>query len=202
MPDYDELYWNSKFIKINESLQPENFWEAYGSLNIDIITRLRLRTQASYSRPESRITWEQLPGYIWQPVNKPTEYAITGEASLEINLVRDFNIFSNYKYQRFDKQYFDPENLINAGISYGNALVGSITLGGCFWNFQPINTTESPEEIIFAYLRINKSLKRVINVFVDGRYTIDREDVTYYRGIPQAGRIISVGVNIVFGGLD
>lgn len=202
LPDYDELYWNSKFVKLNESLQPENFWEAYGSLNIDIITRLRLRIQADYSRPESRITWEQLPGYIWQPVNKPTEYALTGEASLEVNLVKDFNIFSNYKYQRFDKQYFDPQNLINAGISYGNALVGSITLGGCFWNFQPINITESPEEIIFAYLRINKSLKRVINIFLDGRYTIDREDIVYYRGIPQAGRIVSVGVNIVFGGLD
>jgi hypothetical protein len=37
---------------------------------------------------------------------------------------------------------------------------------------------------------------------VDGRYAINREDLVYYRGMPQAGRIISLGANVVFGGLD
>ena len=41
-----------------------------------------------------------------------------------------------------------------------------------------------------------------MSIFVEGRYTINDENVVYYRGMPQAGRIVSAGANIVFGGLD
>jgi len=202
LPDYDELYWTGKFIRLNEDLQPSDFWESYASMDIDIITRLRLHVEAYYSRPESRITWEQLDSYVWQPTNKPTSDSITGKGSVELNLVRSFNIFGNVEYQRFDKQYYDPEISANAGISYGNALVGSIVLGACFWNFQPMDISQPVENLYFGYIRINKSLFRLINIFIDGRYTPEREDVIYYRGMPQAGRIISLGANIVFGGID
>ena len=58
------------------------------------------------------------------------------------------------------------------------------------------------EDLSFVYGRINKSIRRVVNVFIEGRYTFSDEFVRYYRGMPQAGRIVSVGANMVFGGLE
>jgi len=214
LPDYDDLYSEAKSAIVNNSLKPEDFWEAYGLLNINVITRIKLNATASYSRPESRMTWVQLFDHVWEPLNIKTSEAIVGEASLELNLIKSFNIFGSYKYQRFDNQLFEPENMANAGIYLGRPLSGTITIGGCFWNYQPtpfnresldpssIKVDSPKEDIIFVYLRLSKSFYRMVNLFIDGRYTLDREDVIYYRGIPQAGRIISVGANIVFGGLD
>jgi len=65
-----------------------------------------------------------------------------------------------------------------------------------------MDISQPVENLYFGYIRINKSLFRLINIFIDGRYTPEREDVIYYRGMPQAGRIISLGANIVFGGID
>jgi len=214
LPDYDDLYGGAKSLIVNDSLKPEDYWEAYGLLNINVITRIKLNATASYSRPESRITWIQLTNHIWEPMNVKTSEAIVGEASLELNLVGSFNIFGSYKYQQFNNQLFDPQNLVNAGIYLGRPLSGTITIGGCFWNYQPtqfdkesldpstIKIDNPKEDITFVYLRLSKSFYRMVNVFIDGRYTLDRKDVIYYRGVPQAGRIISVGANIVFGGLD
>ncbi|MEK7397445.1 MAG: hypothetical protein AAB116_10970 [Candidatus Poribacteria bacterium] len=215
-PNFDDLYWQPKSFIVNNSLNAVDYWEAYGSFNIDVLTRLKLSAKGYYSRPESRLTWIQLSNHVWQPINVNTSEAITGEASVELNLIRSFNIFANYKYQRFDNQLFDPENMANGGIYMGRPLSGTITIGGCFWNYQPkqldgsapttqfndlkIDTT--PENLMFAYIRISKSFYRLVNIFIDGRYTINREDVIFYDGIPQSGRIISVGANIVFGGLD
>jgi len=198
---------------VNISLDPEDYWEAYGSFNIDIMTRLKLSAKGFYSKPESRITWIQFSNHIWQPINAKTSESITGEASFELNIFRSFNIFANYRYQRFDNQLFDPENMANGGIYLGRPLSGTITIGGCFWNYQPTqfdksetlteyNVSTTPENLAFGYVRISKSFYRLVNIFIDGRYTLDREDVIYYRGIPQSGRIISVGANIIFGGLD
>ena len=202
LPDHDELYWTSKFVKVNENLLPESFWEAYGSLNVDLIARLALLAEASYSRPESRVTWKQLSKYVWQPVNTETSEALTGQASFTLNLIGDLSTFAGLKYQHFDDQLYDPEITADAGISYGSSSRGSITLGASFWEFQPLALTEPTEKIILAHGRINKSLFNVVNIFIDGRYTFNGEDVLYYRGMPQAGRIVSVGANIVFGGLD
>jgi len=214
LPDHDDLYSGAKSAIVNNSLKPEDFWEAYGLLNTNVITRIKLTATASYSRPESRMTWVQLFDHVWEPLNIKTSEAIVGEASLELNLIKSFNIFGSYKYQRFDNQLFDPENMANAGIYLGRPLSGTITIGGCFWNYQPtpfkkesldpssIKVDNPKEDIIFVYLRLSKSFYRMVNVFIDGRYTLDREDIIYYRGVPQAGRIISVGANIVFGGLD
>lgn len=212
-PNFDDLYWQSKSSIVNLDVDPEDYWEAYGSFNIDIMTRLKLSAKGSYSRPESRITWIQFSNHIWKPINAKTTESIIGEASFELNLFRSFNIFANYKYQKFDNQLFDPENMANGGIYIGRPLSGTITIGGCFWNYQSTQFDKSktlteytieipPEELMFVYVRISKSFYRLVNIFVDGRYTIDREDVIYYRGIPQSGRIISVGANIIFGGLD
>jgi len=212
-PNFDDLYWQSKSSIVNISLDPEDYWEAYGSFNIDIMTRLKLSAKGFYSKPESRITWIQFSNHIWQPINAKTSESITGEASFELNIFRSFNIFANYRYQRFDNQLFDPENMANGGIYLGRPLSGTITIGGCFWNYQPIqfdksetlteyNVSTTPENLAFGYVRISKSFYRLVNIFIDGRYTLDREDVIYYRGIPQSGRIISVGANIIFGGLD
>jgi len=202
LPDHDELYWPSKFVKVNDDLQAEDFWEAYSSVNVNVIARLTFLAEASYSRPESRITWRQLPGYVWEPVNAETSEALTGEASIALNLIRSLNTFASFRYQHFDNQLFDPEITATGGISYGNSTSGSITLGASFWNFQPLESTEPIENFAFVYGRISKSLGKILNLFVDGRYTFDREDLLYYRGLPQAGRIISFGANIVFGGLD
>jgi len=214
LPDYDELYSGAKSVIVNDLLKPEDFWEAYGSLSINVITRIRLLANASYGRPESRIAWVQLFNHVWEPLNIKTSEAIVGEASLELNLIKSLNIFGSYKYQRFDNQLFEPENMANAGIYLGRPLSGTITIGGCFWNYQPtqfnkesldlssIKVDNPKEDITFVYLRISKSFYRMVNLFIDGRYTLDREDVIYYLGVPQAGRIISVGANIVFGGLD
>lgn len=216
LPDFDELYGGAKSVIVNDLLKPEDFWEAYGSLSINVITRIKLLASASYSRPESRIAWVQFSNHIWEPMNINTSEAIVGEASMELNLVKSFNIFGSYKYQQFNNQLFEPENMVNAGVYIGRPLSGTITIGGCFWNYQPtqivkesLDTSSSylkvenpKEDIVFVYLRISKSFYRMVNLFIDGRYTLDREDVIYYRGVPQAGRIISVGANIVFGGLD
>jgi hypothetical protein len=202
LPDRDELYWSAKSIKVNDDLQPENFWEAYSLLNINLIARLRLLAEASYSRPESRVTWNQLPGYVWEPVNVETSQALTGQAFMVLDIIRSLGIYGSFRYQHFDNQMFDPEITADAGLYYGDLIGGNITLGGSFWNFQPLEGTDQPENLIFAYGRFNKSIRRVINIFVDGRYAINREDLVYYRGMPQAGRIISLGANVVFGGLD
>jgi len=202
LPDHDEIYFPSKFVKVNEDLKAESFWEAYGSLNVDIITRLKLIAEASYSRPESRITWVQHTGYVWEPVNAETSQAMKGEAYLTLNLIGDLGIFGSVRYQHFDNQLNDPEVAASGGISYGRPTSGSITLGAAFWNFKPLEDTDVPEDFVFAYLRINKSIRRVVNIFIDGRYSPDQEYIASYRGTPQAGRIISVGANIIFGGLD
>jgi hypothetical protein len=227
LPDFDELYWQSKSVIVNNSLEAEDFWEAYGSVKIDVITRLKLLAKASYGFPESRLTWVQFFNHVWYPTNVKTTKAIVGEASLELNFISSFNIFANYKYQHYDTPLFEPENLANAGLSFGRPLSGTVTIGGCFWNYQPTQITNTPvipsfenhkidvptENIAFAYLRISKSFYRAVNVFIDGRYStgfttkngikiLDREDVIYYQGTPQAGRIITVGANFIFGGLD
>jgi len=202
LPDFDEIYWQSKFVKVNDDLQPEDFWEAYAAFEVDIPARLAFLVKASYSRPESRITWEQLPEYVWEPVNVETFDALTGEASLTANLIGSFDTFASCRYQRFDDQRFDPEIVATGGFSYGNPSRGSVTLGASFWNFQPMENMGSPENFTFVYGRINKSIHGVLSIFVDGRYTFNDEAILYYRGMPQAGRIVSVGANIVFGGLE
>jgi hypothetical protein len=201
LPDHNDIYWPSKLVLINDNLQSESFWEAYTSLGLNVIARLNLLAEVTYSRPESRITWDQLPGYVWKPINAKTSEALKGEASFTLNLVGNLSTFASFKYQHFDTQLFDPEISTTGGFSYGNPTRGSITLGASFWNFQFLEDTE-PDNFTFAYLRINKTVRRVVNIFIDGRYTFEREDVLYYRGMPQAGRIISAGANIVFGGLD
>lgn len=202
LPDYDELYWPSKFVKVNDKLQPEDFWEAYSSLSMNIIARLTFLAEASYSGPRDRITWIQLPGYVWEPSNEKTDQAITGEASLALDIIGSLSTFAGFRYQHFDNQLFDPEITATGGISYGRLTSGSITLGASFWKFQPQQITEPLENLTFVYGRINKPFLNVLSLFVDGRYTFNNEAVLYYRGAPQAGRIISFGVNIVFGGLD
>ena len=202
LPDHDEIYWPSKFVKVNDNLQPEDFWEAYSSLNVDIIARMKFAAEASYSQPESRITWQQLSQYIWEPVNAETSEALTGQASLTLNIVRSLNTFASFKYQYFDNQLFDPEIIADAGFSYGNPVGGSITLGASFWNFQPLESTEPPEDFAFVYIRITKSFLNLLTFFIDGRYTLNDDAVLYYRGAPQAGRIVSFGASMVFGGLD
>jgi hypothetical protein len=202
LPDYDEIYWPSKLVVVNDDLQPEDLWEVYGSLDINIIARLRLLAEASYSRPESRITWKQLTGYVWTPVNVDTSEALTGEASIVLSLIGSLSTFASFGYQYFDSQLFEPEVTATAGFSYGNPNSGSITLGASFWKFQPLETTDPPEDFAFAYGRISKTFRKVFNLFIDGRYTFNNDAVLYYRGAPQAGRIVSFGANIVFGGLD
>jgi hypothetical protein len=202
LPDYDELYWPSKLVEVNDNLQPEDFWEAYSSLNVNVIARLTLLAEASYSRPGSRITWEQLPGYIWKPVNVDTSESLTGEASLTLDLIRNLSTFASFRYQHFDNQLFEPEITATAEVSYGNPTSGSIALGASLWGFQPLEDAEPSENLALVYGRINKSLRNVLNIFIEGRYTFNREDILYYRGMPQAGRIVSFGTNIVFGGLD
>lgn len=228
LPDFDEIYWQSKSVIVNDDINAEDFWEAYGSLKIDVITRFKLLAQASYSMPESRFTWIQISNHVWYPTNVKTSESIIGEASLEFNIASSFNIFANYKYQHFDTPLFEPQNLANAGFSFGRPLSGTVTFGGCFWNYQPTQVTKTPiipsfenlqinaaeDNIAFVYLRISKSfLNRFISLYLDGRYSfgvdtenglkiLDRKDVIYYLGIPQAGRIITVGANIIFGGLD
>jgi hypothetical protein len=202
LPDHDELYWPSKLVRVNDDLQAEDFWEVYSLLNVDIIARLTFLAEASYSRPGSRITWKQLPGYVWEPVNEKTSEALTGEASIVLNLLRDLSAFASLRYQHFDSQLFEPEITATAEISYGNPASGSIALGASFWNFQPLESTEPTENYAFAYGRISKTLRKVLSIFVDGRYTFNDEAAVYYRGAPQAGRIVSFGANIVFGGLD
>jgi len=202
LPDHDELYWKSKFVKVNEKLQPEDYWEAYASLNVNLIARLILMAEASYSRPEGRVTWEQLSDHVWQPSNVETSEAILGQASITLNLIGALNTFAGIKYQYFDNQLYDPEIAADAGISYGNSAGGSITLGASYWDYQPLELSEPREDVVLAYGRINKTLFKALTIFIDGRYTFKSEDVLYYRGMPQAGRIVSVGANIVFGGLD
>ena len=202
LPDLDELYWGTKFIKVNEELGPEVFWEGYGNLNINVISRFNLIAEGTYSRPNSRVTWDQLPGYVWTPINQETSQAIKGEAYIMFDLIGNFGTFMGGKYQRFDNQLFDPEITADGGFYLGRSPRGSITLGGSYWNFQPLENSKSPEDIYLVYLRVTKNIRRVVSIFIDGRYTIDREDIIYYKGMPQAGRIISVGANMVFGGLD
>lgn len=202
VPERDELYWSSKIVKVNDDLQPEDFWEAYGSLKVNVIARLRLLAEVSASRPESRITWKHLPGFVWEPVNAETSEALTGEASMTFNLIGGLGTYAGLRYQYFDNQLFDPEITSNAGIYYDGSTIGSITLGGSFWTFQPMEDTEQPEELVLVYGRFSKTVGRIVSIFVEGRYTINDEDVVYYRGMPQAGRIVSAGANIVFGGLD
>ncbi len=202
LPDHDEIYWPSKFVKVNDDLQPEDFWEGYGSLKVDIVTRLTFLVEAFYSSPDSRITWEQLQEYVWEPRNVETSEALTGQVFLNLNLIGSLNTFASFRYQRFDPQRFDPEIVADGGFSYGNPIRGAITLGASLWNFQPLESMGDQENLTFAYVRINKSIRRVVSIFVDGRYTFKDESVRYYRGIPQAGRIVSVGANIVFGGLE
>jgi len=201
LPDHDEIYWPSKLILVNNDLKPESFWEVYTSLGLDIIARLRFLAEVTYSQPESRITWDQLPGYVWKPINVKTSEALKGEASFTINLVGSLSTFASFRYQHFDTQLFDPEISTTGGFSYGSPIRGSITLGASFWNFQLLEDAE-PDNFTFAYLRINKTIRKVVNIFIDGRYTFEHDDVLYYRGMPQAGRIVSAGANIVFGGLD
>jgi len=202
LPDHDEIYWPSKSIKVNDDLQPEDFLEAYGSFAADVITRLKFRAEVSYSQPDSRITWEQLPNFIWEPRNIETTDAFTGQASIMLNLIGSLNTFASFRYQRFEPQNFDPEIVADGGFSYGNPIRGAITLGGSFWNFQPLENMGEQENLSFVYGRINKSIRRLVSIFIDGRYTFNDESVRYYRGMPQAGRIVSVGANIVFGGLE
>ncbi len=217
LPGFDELYGQSKSVIVNDNLNAEDFWEAYGLLKIDVITRLKLNAEVSYGSPESRIAWIPFFNHVWYPANVATTESIVGEASLELNLIGSFNIFGNYKYQRYDTPLFEPEHLANAGLSFGRPLSGTITLGGCFWNYQPTQITKTAiippldmlkidtpsEDIAFVYLRISKSLlNRFITIYIDGRYTLDRDDVIYYLGTPQSGRIITVGANVIFGGLD
>lgn len=201
LPDHDEIYWPSKSVKVNDDLKIVTFWEGYTSLSVNIIARLKFLAEVTYSQPESRITWDQLPGYVWEPINVDTSEAFKGEASLTLNIVGSFSTFASFRYQHFDTQLFDPEIATTGGFSYGNPTSGSISLGASFWNFQ-LEDDKSPDNFTFAFLRINKSIRKVVSIFIDGRYTFDHEDVLYYRGMPQAGRIISVGANIVFGGLD
>ena len=202
LPDHDELYWPSKLIKANDNLRPEQFWEAYGSFSLNIIARLTLLAEASYSRPKSRITWKQLPGHIWTPVNEETTQAIAGDTSLTLSVTRNLSASAGLRYQNLDNQMFEPEIAATGGISYGNMARGLISLGASFWNFQPLEITEPTENLTFVYGRITKRIRSVFSIFIDGRYTFDREDIVYYRGMPQAGRIVSFGANIVFGGLD
>lgn len=202
LPNRDELYWSSKLVEVNDNLQPEEFWETYGSLNVDILARFRLFAEASYSRPESRLTWEQLPGYVWTPVNAETSEALTGEGYMILDLIGNLGTFASIKYQRFDNQLYDPEIIADAGVYYGRSIRGYITLGASYWKFQPLETTEPLEDQIIAYLRISKSIREFVILFIDGRYAIDRDDLVYYRGMPQAGRVVSFGANFVFGGLD
>ena len=202
LPDHDEIYWPSKSVKINNDLKPEDFWEGYASLKVDIVTRLIFLAEASYSNPDSRIAWEQLPEYVWEPRNVETSEAITGQAFLMLNLIGSFSTFAGFRYQRFDPQRFDPEIVADGGFYYGNPVSGAITLGASFWNFQPRENMGDQEDLSFVYGRINKSVRRVLNIFIDGRYTFNDESIRYYRGMPQAGRIVSVGANIVFGGLE
>lgn len=202
LPDFDEIYWPSKFVKVNDDLQPESFWEGFGSLKIDIITRLKFLVRGFYSRPESRITWNQLPGYVWEPKNVDTADSIIGEGSLVLNLVSSLDIFASGRYQRFDEQLFDPEIVATGGLSYGNPISGSIKLGASYWQFQTLEDVDSPENYLLAYGSIHKTIRRAVSIFIDGRYTFNNEAIQYYRGIPQAGRIVSVGVSVVFGGLE
>ena len=205
LPDHDEIYWPSKLVRVNEDLEPENFWEGFGSLKLDIIARLKLMAQAAYSHPNSRIAWEQSPEYgeyVWEPKNVPTADALTGEASLMLNLIGDLNTFASCRYQRFDDQRFDPEIVATGGLSYGNRPGGSIAVGASYWTFQPLGDMNIQENFSLVYLRVNKSIRKVLTIFVDGRYTFNNESILYYQGMPQAGRIVSVGANIVFGGLE
>lgn len=202
LPDHDEIYWPSKSVKVNDDLQPEDFWEGYGSLVIDVITRLKFHAEASYSPTDTRITWEQLPDFIWEPRNVETSDAFTGQASLMLNLVSSLNTFASFRYQRFDPQGFDPEIVADGGFSYGNPIRGAITLGGSFWNFQSLGNMGDQENLSFVYGRINKIIRRTVGIFIDARYTFNDEAIRYYRGMPQDGRIVSVGANIVFGGLE
>jgi len=202
LPDQDELYWTSKMVKVNDSIDSVDFWEAYSSLNINVISHLNLLADASYSRPKSRIAWEQLPDYVWTPVKIDTSQAIRGEAYLLLNLIGNFGTFAGAKYQYFDKQHYDPEITADAGLYYGRSITGSITLGGSFWNFQTLEDTKAPENIALVYLRIHRSIRRAVNIFIEGRYTIEGEEVIYYKGMPQTGRIVSLGINTVFGGLN
>jgi hypothetical protein len=222
LPDFDELYWRSKSVIVNDSLESEDFWEAYGLLNVDVATRLKLMAQASYGQPQSRITWIQLNKHVWYLTNVETSESINGEASLELNIFSTFNIFANYKFERYDTPLFEPEHLANAGFSFGRPLSGTFTFGGCYWKYQPAQTeniniippTENSEDIAFVYMRISKPFfNRFISLYIDGRYSFgidtknglkiqDRKDVIYYLGIPQSGQIITVGANIIFGGLD
>lgn len=202
LPEFDDLYWSSKFVKVNDKLKALNFWEYYGSLNIDLITRLKLSLEARYSQPEYRISWEQLDNYVWYPINKETSYAIRGKAQIILNLVGSFSLFAGAEYQKFDVQGFDPEIQANLGMSYGNILVGALILGACLWTFQAQGVSQEPEKLGFAYVRFNRSVRNFLNIFVDGRYSVPRDEIIYYRGFPQAGRIISLGANIIFGGID
>jgi hypothetical protein len=202
LPEYDELYWQSKFVKVNNDLEPVDFWEVYGSFEIDLIARLALQIEASYSRPESRITWNQVSEYVWEPINIDTTEAFTGQASIILDLIGSFGTFAGLQYQYFDNQLFDPEIIANGGFFYGRSSSGSLTLGASFWKFQTVDIQEAPEDYLMGYLRISKSVRRVINIFIEGRYTVNGDNVLYYQGMPQAGRIVSAGVNVVFGGLD
>ena len=202
LPDHDDIYWPSKSVKVNDDLKAEDFWEAFGSLEVNVIARLILLAEASYSRPESRITWEQLPGYVWEPKNVETSDALKGKASIKLNLIGSLDTFASCEYQRFDNQRFDPEIVATGGFSYGNPIRGAITLGASFWTFQPLENMDSRENFSLVYGHINKSIRRVFSLFIDGQYTFNDESILYYRGMPQAGRIVSVGVNIVFGGLE
>lgn len=202
LPEFDDMYWSSKFVKVNDKLKALNFWEYYGSFNIDVITRVKLSLEARYSQPEYRISWEQLDSYVWYPVNKETSYSIKGKAQINLNLISSFNTFAGIEYQKFNVQGYDPEIQANLGISYGNILVGSLTLGACLWTFQAQGMAQEPERLGFAYIRFNRSVRNFLNLFVDGRYSIPRDEIIYYKGFPQAGRIISFGASIIFGGID
>ncbi|MFC1714069.1 hypothetical protein ACFL6S_10380 [Candidatus Poribacteria bacterium] len=202
LPDHDEIYWPSRFVKVNDDLQPEDFWEGFGLFKVDIVTRVTFRAEAFYSRADSRITWEQLPGYVWEPRNVETSESFTGQAFLTLNLIGSLNTFASFRYQRFEPQRFDPEIVADGGFSYGNPVRGAITLGASYWNFQPLEDMDNQENLSFVYGRINKSIRRVVSIFIDARYTFKDESVRYYRGMPQAGRMVSVGANMVFGGLE
>ena len=202
VPDRDRLYWSSKLVKVNDELEPEAFWEAYASLGADIIARLKFVAEASYSRPESRVSWRQLPGYVWEPVNIKTSEALKAQASLLIELLGSLGTFGSVRYDYFDTQSFDPRIGADVGLFYGDLFRGAMVLGASYWDFKPLESAESPENPILVYVRISKSIRRVVNIFIDGRYTINREDLEYYCGMPQAGRIVSFGMNIVFGGLN
>ncbi|MBD3182123.1 hypothetical protein GF312_07515 [Candidatus Poribacteria bacterium] len=203
LPDQDELYWSSKTVRVNEELKPESFLEAYGSMDINLIARLRLLTEATYSRPESRITWQQLPDYIWEPVNIETSEALNAQGAVILDLIWGLGLFGGARYQYYDNQLFEPDIIGDAGIFYKTlSRDPSITLGAFYWTFTPLNNMDSPEDIIMPYCRIHATIRRAVKIFIDGRYALKDEDVLYYRGIPEVGRIISFGVNIVFGGLD